>query len=110
VTRSLPLALAAAALAAILGPAGEALRTATVLPFLLLAPGLSLIPLLRAGERLAELMLGIALSLTLDLLVAQMMLAVGWHPTAAVVALAALCACGVALQEAQAGERRADGT
>jgi hypothetical protein len=109
-TRALPLALAAAALAATLAPAREGLRMAAVLPFLVLAPGLSLIPLLRPDERLAGLVFGVALSLTLDLLVAQAMaLAVGWRPAAGIAALAAICVGGVALQPSRPAERSPDG-
>jgi hypothetical protein len=108
-TRALPLALAAVALLATVAPAEGAVRLAAVLPFLILAPGLALIPLVRLGERLAQLVVGIALSLTLDLLVAQVMLAVGWHPAAAVAALAGMCLAGVALQRSSATEGSHDG-
>jgi hypothetical protein len=107
VTRRLPLALAVAAVAVMLVPAGDGIRIVAVLPFLVLAPGLSLIPLLRLGDRLAELVLGVALSLSLDLLVAQVMVyADGWRPEAGVVAIAGICLCGVALQPANTAERR----
>jgi hypothetical protein len=95
-------------MAATIAPVGDA-RLVAVLPFLVLAPGLSLIPLVRLGDRLAQLVLGVALSLTLDLLVAQVMLVVGWHPEAAVAVLAELCLLGVALQRSPALQRRQDG-
>jgi hypothetical protein len=108
-TRALPLALAAVALAATVAPAGGDVRLAAVLPFLLLAPGLALIPLVRLSERLAQFMLGVALSLTLDVLAGQVMLVLGWHPAAAVAALAVICLGGVALQRARALDGRREG-
>jgi hypothetical protein len=108
--RALPLALAAVAMAATAAPVGGTVRLAAVLPFLVLAPGLSLSWLLRLGEGLGKLVLGIALSLTLDLLVAQAMaVAVGWRPGAGIAALAAICLCGVVLEPARPAERSADG-
>jgi uncharacterized membrane protein len=56
------------------------LRTAIVLPFLFVCPGMALVRLLRLREQLIELMLAIALSLALALLMSAAYLYAGaWN-------------------------------
>ncbi len=104
-TARLPAApLAAAALAAatvlalVAGGAGMG-RTLVVLAFVLLAPGLGLVPLLGLRDRWAELTLALALSAALTTLVAGVLLAAGaWSPVRALVLLVDLTLLGAALQ------------
>jgi hypothetical protein len=71
--------------------------------FLLLGPGMSLVPLLRISGWTNELMLGIALSLTLDTLFAAAALYAGsWNPAGVLAALIVLSWLGVAMQVWQA--------
>ncbi len=97
-----PLAAAALAAATVLafaaGGAGTG-RTLLVLAFVLLAPGLGLVPLLGLRDRWAELTLALALSAALTTLVAGLLLAAGaWSPVRALVLLVDLTLLGAALQ------------
>jgi hypothetical protein len=77
----------------------SSLRLLVALVFLLISPGMSLIPFLHLSDRLNELMLGIALSLTLDALLAAAALYAGvWDPTAVLWVLIGLSWLGAALQ------------
>ena len=79
------------------------LRFLAALLFLLVSPGMSLIPLLRLSDWMHELMLGIALSLTLEALLAAAALYAGaWHPGAVLWSLIGLSLSGAALQLWQA--------
>jgi hypothetical protein len=91
-------------------------RLLVALLFLLTGPGMSLIPFLHLSDWMNELMLGIALSLTLDTLFAAAALYAGaWDPAAVLWVLIGLSWVGAALQLWQArrpahwglsGERR----
>jgi len=96
-------ALTVAAVLVLLAGAGPALRAPVVLAFALVGPGMALVPLLRLDDPLAELSLGVALSLALDTLVALAMLYAGaWSPEGALLALAAMSLAGVAAQRRRA--------
>jgi hypothetical protein len=67
--------------------------------FLLVCPGMALVPLLRLSDRLVEVVLAVALSIALDTLVAGIFLYAGiWSPEATLVALSGISLGGVALQ------------
>ncbi len=67
----------------------EPARMATMVPFALLAPGMAVARLARLDSRVAELALGIVLSVTISGLVASALLGFGmWDPGRAVVILA----------------------
>jgi hypothetical protein len=67
--------------------------------FLLVCPGMALVPLLQLSDRLVEVVLAVALSVALDTLVAGGFLYVGiWSPEASLVTLSGLSLGGVALQ------------
>jgi hypothetical protein len=94
--RAIPLWLAAAAALAVLAPLPDPLRLIAVGAFLLAAPGLALVGLLRLRDPFAEVVIAVALSLTADLLVAEAFVISGhFWATGAVLMLAALCVCGV---------------
>jgi hypothetical protein len=98
-------AVAAAAAAAAGAPAP--LRAPLVLAFLLLGPGMAFVPLLGLGDVLAELTLGVATSLALDLAVAAAMLYAGaWSPRTSLLVLAGVALAGAALQAYIAGAKR----
>ena len=91
--------LAAGALLAALGPLEAPLRAPLVLGFLLVAPGLSLAPLLAGGDAAGEAVLVFAISLSLDVGVALSLLLLGlWSPVWVLIALVGLCAVGLAAQ------------
>jgi hypothetical protein len=74
-------------------------RTAIVVWFLLTGPGLALTPLLRLNDRWAEWTVVVAISVSLDTLVATTFLYAGaWSPLAAFCVLAATSLAGAALQ------------
>jgi hypothetical protein len=98
---------AVAAAAAALAGAPAPVRAPLVLAFLLLGPGMAYVPLLGLGDPLAELTLGLAVSLALDLAVAAAMLYTGaWSPRTSLLALAGIALAGAALQGRIAGARR----
>jgi hypothetical protein len=104
-----PIVAAAALAAAAVAFAGapEPLRAPIVLAFLALGPGMAFVPLLGLRDPLAELTLGIAVSLALDLAVAATMLYAGaWSPPASLAVLAAIALGGAALQHRTRGGRR----
>lgn len=79
------------------------MRLLVTLAFLLISPGMSLIPFLHLNDWMNELMLGIALSLTLDALFAAAALYAGvWNPDAVLWVLIVLSWSGAALQVWQA--------
>ena len=98
-------AVAAATAAAAGAPAS--LRAPVVLAFLLLGPGMAYVPLLGLGDLLAELTLGLATSLALDLAVAAAMLYAGaWSPRTSLLVLVGVALAGAALQAGIAREKR----
>ena len=98
---------AVAAAAAALAGAPAPVRAPLVLAFLLLGPGMAYVPLLGLGDALAELTLGLAVSLALDLAVAAAMLYTGaWSPRTSLLVLAGIALAGAALQGRIAGARR----
>ena len=100
-------AFALAAVAASSAGAPAPVRAPLVLAFLLLGPGMAYVPLLGLGDLLAELTLGLAASLALDLAVAATMLYAGaWSPRTSLLVLAVVALGGVALQARVAGGRR----
>jgi hypothetical protein len=83
--------------------APSSLRLLFTLLFLLLGPGMSLVPLLGISGWTNELMLGITLSLTLDTLLGAAALYAGsWNPSGVLGALIGLSWLGVAMQVWQA--------
>jgi len=67
--------------------------------FLLICPGMAFVGLLGLSDRLTELILAIALSLTLDTIVAMAMVYAGvWSPIGGLLALAGQSTVGVVLQ------------
>jgi hypothetical protein len=96
-----PIVAAAALAAAAVAFAGapEPLRAPVVLAFLALGPGMAFVPLLGLRDPVAELTLGLGVSLALDLVVAATMLYAGaWSPPASLAVLAGLALGGAALQ------------
>lgn len=75
------------------------LRPWLALWFLLICPGMALVPLLRLSDRLVEVVLAVALSIALDTLVAGVFLYAGiWSPEASLATLSGLSLGGVTLQ------------
>jgi hypothetical protein len=92
------LSCAAAVCAVAVGLAPTA-RGVLVFWFLLVCPGMALVPLLGVNNRWTELTLGVAASLALDTLVAEaMVLAKLWSPPAGLAILSAVSLAGVATQ------------
>lgn len=78
--------------------APSALRTLVNLSFLLLCPGMAFVLLLKLQPAWFELMLGVALSLALDALVAGVMAYTAiWSPAAGMWILAGVSLAGVAI-------------
>ena len=97
--RTVVAAFALAAVLAALAGAPASLRAPIVLLFLLLGPGMAYIPLLRLGDPVAELTLGLAVSVALDVAVGSSMLYAGvWSPRDSLFVLAGIALVGVALQ------------
>ncbi len=71
-------------------------RQLTILPFLLMGPGIALIRLARIRGVIPALVLAVALSLALDTLVAEAMLYTAWSPGAALVVLSIATLLGAA--------------
>jgi len=75
------------------------LRSLTGFWFLFICPGMALVPLLRIKDRLTELILAIALSLALDMIVAEAVLYAGmWSSKVTLAVLICISLAGVALQ------------
>jgi competence ComEA-like helix-hairpin-helix protein len=93
-----PAAVAASAIlacAVVLTDAPTAVRAVVVAWFTLAGPGGAIVPLLGLSDRVAELMLCLAVSLALDLGVACGLAYAGaWSPSAAIVVLAAFALAG----------------
>lgn len=86
------------ALLYLLAPASP-LRMLVSLLFLLTSPGMALVPLLHLSDWMNELMLGIALSLTIDSLIAAAALYAGmWNPDGVLAVLIGLSWMGAGLQ------------
>jgi hypothetical protein len=78
---------------------GPPVRPVVVLWFLAAAPGLALVPLLRLGDRLGEIVLVLALSVGCDLAVALLLFWLdAWTLGAALTVLAAVCVAGAVAQ------------
>jgi hypothetical protein len=76
------LSVGAAVLALVVMRAPAELRAAPVIAYVILVPGLAVVRLLRLSDRLAELALGVGLSLALAVVVAQAMIYLkAWSPT-----------------------------
>ena len=88
------------AAAALLAAGGHSpLRTAVAIWFLVVCPGLAIVPLLRIPDPWGELALVVSLSIALDLIVATALMYAGASSTAAAFGvLAAVSMCGAALQ------------
>jgi hypothetical protein len=83
------------------------MRTLTALAFLLLCPGMALVPLLRLGSLDLVLPVGLAVSLVLDTLVAAASLYLrAWQPGAVLFILIGLTLSGAAIQIWQAQKVR----
>lgn len=90
---------ALALLVVVAAGAGAPLRPLIAVWFLLVCPGLALTPLLRLGDLWAELTVVLALSVTLDLLVATAVMYAGaWSPGLIAAVLVAISLAGAALQ------------
>jgi uncharacterized membrane protein len=88
---SVAAALGVAAALLVATDSDSSLRPLVVVPFLLAGPGTAIVRLLRLGDRLEELMLAIAVSVSLGVLLALAMLyASVWSATAGVSILAAV--------------------
>jgi hypothetical protein len=89
---------AVAAAVGSLAPPGEPLRMLVESWFLLVCPGMAIVRLLRLQDGLAEWCLAVALSLTLDALVPDVMVYAGvWSPDAALASLVVLSAVAAGL-------------
>jgi hypothetical protein len=101
---SIIIVLSAIAVAlAIVADAGTPVRPLLVFWFLLVCPGMAFVRLLRIEERLIELVLAIALSVTLDTIVAEIMaLNKIWSFRGGLFVLICLSLLGAALQMMQA--------
>jgi hypothetical protein len=100
---------AAAAIASLIGLAPP-VRAPLVLWFAAVCPGMSLVRLLHLEDRLVEIVLAVALSLSLAGIVAAAFLYSGhWSPPATMAVLIAITACAVSFEPARAwaGRRRA---
>jgi hypothetical protein len=87
----------AAGLASIL-PLPHALRLLVILPFLFVVPGLAFVWLCGLGDRFAELVVAIALSIALDVAVSMpLVLAGAWSAPAAIWVLGAITVIGVSI-------------
>jgi hypothetical protein len=99
-----PLILASSALAMLEGVAGggpSTLRTAAVVWFLAVCPGLSLIALLRLRDPWLEVALAPALSFAIDILVSGTLAYTGlWSPAACILILVAVSIGGAVAQDA----------
>jgi len=105
------IALALAAVALVVADAGGVARHVVVLAFLLLGPGLAVVGLLRLGDPVAELGIGIAVSVVIDGFVAGASMYAGvWSPEGFLIAVAGIAiVCSAARLALQGGERAADG-
>lgn len=75
------------------------IRPAIIIPFLLICPGMAIAPLLRLNEPAIELMIGIALSFTIDSFIAGILLYTGhWSIIHILTLLLGLSLAGAILQ------------
>ncbi|HEU4514597.1 MAG TPA: hypothetical protein VFR87_15930 [Nocardioidaceae bacterium] len=98
--------------AAVLGGLAGPGRVVLVFCFLLVCPGMAFVGLLGLGSRLLQLIAGVALSLLLGVVVAQILIYTGWRPVLGIVALACVTLVGSAVSyrydvPGGAGARRA---
>lgn len=76
----------AAVLAGVEGPA----RTVLVFAFMLACPGMAVVGLLGLGSRLLQMVMGVALSMLIGVVVAQVLTYTVWEPVVGLVALAGI--------------------
>ena len=94
------------ACAVVLTDAPTPLRAVVVAWFALVIPGAAVVPMLALSDRVAELMLCVAVSLALDLGVACALLyAKAWSPSGGIVVLAAFALAGAGHQAGRAATR-----
>ncbi len=90
----------------ILAVPGGASRLWVVLVYVLVCPGLAYIRLLNISDPLAILMLGIGLSISMDILVSEaLVLTHLWSPIAGIIILGMLCLFGALLQLVAGGNQ-----
>lgn len=101
-SKSLPVVLIAATAAIliiVLAVPGGTFRLMAVMAYLLICPGIAFTGLLALRDPLAALILGIGLSISLDILISEaLVLAHLWSPVAALLILGLLCLVGAMLQ------------
>ena len=86
---------------------GAPLQPLAAVWFLLVCPGLALVPLIRIGDPWEEIALALGVSVALDIVVATaLMYADAWSPALIVGVLAAISIAGAALQLRDAGAPR----
>ena len=106
-----PLALflgSAAACVAVAYGGSSTLRALVVLGFLALCPGMAVVRVIGVGDGWAQLSLGLALSLTLDTVVAGLLALMDtWSPTAGLIILAAISIAGAGIELGRRGSREA---
>jgi hypothetical protein len=96
------------ACAVVLTDAQTPLRVVVVAWFTLVIPGAAVVPMLGLSDRVAELMLCVAVSLALDLGIACALLyAQAWSPSGGIVVLAAFALAGAGHQAGRAATRTA---
>lgn len=93
------LAVSSLAVAVVSSNIAEPLRAVTVVPYILIVPGLSWVRLLRLNNRLSELTLAIAMSITMTMFVATAMVYLdSWLPSSGFALLIFIGLAGVLLQ------------
>lgn len=98
-TAAAGLATLALAAVVVLGDAGQPWRPLFAMVFLAVGPGLCLVPLLGLGDRQAELLLVVPVSLMVGILSsAALFYSRTWSPDRALGVLGAVCVAGVLLQ------------
>ncbi|HEY3010833.1 MAG TPA: hypothetical protein VGJ63_22615 [Micromonosporaceae bacterium] len=96
-----------AVLALVVLEAPSWLRAAPVLAYLATVPGLAVVRLLRLADRLMVALLGVALSLSLGAIVAQLMIYAGaWSPTLGVSTLVFVASIAASVEVFRAGGAR----
>lgn len=90
---------AVAALAVVLGSVGGPLQAAVVFWFVLVCPGTTMLCLLESISGWWHLLIGVAVSIALGVVVAQLLLFAGaWSPVAGLLVLAAITCVAAGLQ------------
>jgi len=74
---------------------GNSLRVAAAFLYLLICPGMAFVRFLNLSSRLMEWVLAIATSITLDLIISEILVLIHqWSPTAAFFAIGLFCVAG----------------